>query len=328
MERFVFVAAVTIAIIFGVVAVFGGTNGFHFAFDEDGMGIDPIVEVGPGQTEAAVFAGTHLRVRSAAANVVITSEDRTDFSIEIDNSAGRAPMPTITTEGGHISIDGQLRGRIGDCEAETVELRGYGDIAYAELPRITIRAPRSLDLDLAGAGSTEIGPTESLQVDFSGCGDANIGDVAGELDIDLAGSSRVQAGAARNVDIDIAGSGEVNIGAVSEGASIDVAGSGEVTIASLNGDLSSDGAGSGDVSILAGAIGTADIDLAGAGGVSIAASVRSLEVDIVGSGDVDVNGEVGDIDAEIAGSGGVRASVVTGTVRKEVWGSGDVQVGG
>ena len=91
MERFVFVAAIALAIIFGIGAVVGGP---HFSFhgdwdDEDGIGgTAEIVAVSPGRMEAQTFAGTTLRLRHMAAIVTITPEDRTDFAVEIDNSAG------------------------------------------------------------------------------------------------------------------------------------------------------------------------------------------------------------------------------------------------
>lgn len=328
MERFVFVAAVTIAIIFGIGAVFGGGDGWQFEFDDDGeRSRAEIVEVAPGSMEAQAFAGDRLRIRSAAANITVVPEDRTDFLIEIDNSAGQAPMPEVSTDGGRVIIDGRLRGRISDCGSETVDLRGYGDVAVADLPRITIRAPRTLQLDRSGAGSTEIGATETLDVDFSGCSDATVGDVAGEFAIDLAGSGEITVGAVRSLDIDLAGSGDIIVGAVSAGADIDIAGSGTVTIASLTGELQADSAGSGTVVVQAGAITSANIDLAGSGDVQVTAPVQTLAVNIVGSGDVDVNAQVGEIDAEIAGPGNVRVASVTGAVRQQVWGPGSVTVG-
>lgn len=330
MERFVFVAAIAIAIIFGIGAVFGGP---HFNFNVDGDeyhgGSSAVVETSPGRMEAQTFAGGELRIRYAAAAVTITPEDRSDYVIEIDNSAGRAPMPTVTSDGGGVLIDGRLRGRISDCTDEGgASVRGYGDMSAADMPRITIRAPRNLVVDRGGAGTTEIGATEALNLDISGCGAATIADVANEFSLDLAGSASVRAGAARRLNADVAGSGEVFVGNIAESADVDIAGSGEVTIASLTGDLQTDGAGSGSVTVQGGAVTRADVDLAGSGDVSIAAPVRTLNVSIVGSGDVDVLGEVGDIEAEIAGSGGVSARSVTGNVRKEVWGSGEVRIGG
>jgi hypothetical protein len=311
MERFVFVAAVTIAIIWGFVAMFGGGRFIHFSGDWDldaDARMAPLVEVQPGNMAPQTFTGDHLDLDDLAANVVIMTEDRSDYVIEIANPAGRAPMPEVTVEGGRIKVDGRLSRRIERCTEGGADLRDYGLVSAEELPRITIRAPRKLD--------------------FASCGSATLGDVAGALNIDLAGSGHISAGAAQSLDADVAGSGELAVGAVAQGASVDIAGSGEVRIASLNGDLSADGAGSGSLSVQGGAINQASVDLAGSGGVDIAAPVRSLNASIVGSGSIDVAGEVGDIEADIAGSGNVRARAVTGSIRKEVWGSGDVRVGG
>lgn len=326
MERFVFIAAVTFAIIFGVVAFLGHGN-FGVHFDVDARGIAPVVATAPGRMEAQAFHGGELRVKHAAAHITITPEDRQDFLIEIDNP-GRAPMPTVSTDEGRVTIDGQLRGRVDDClEGGGADLRGYGELALADLPRITIRAPRAMDLDLSGGSTTEVGPAESMNLDLSGCGTATLGDVTGELAVDVAGSGTIQAGAARSLNADIAGSGRVVTGAIAEGADVDIAGSGEVIIASLIGPLGADGAGSGNVTVQGGQVSEANIDLAGSGGVDIAAPVERLEVSIMGSGSVDVQGVVGDLVAEVAGSGSVSARSVTGTQSREILGSGQVNIG-
>ncbi|MGD9982008.1 MAG: DUF2807 domain-containing protein [Hyphomonadaceae bacterium] len=335
MERFVFVAAIAIAIIFGVGAVFGGANWANFHVDiDDGDGIrgtSEIVAVAPGTMAAQSFAGSQLRLRHMAAVVTIIPEDRTDFAVEIDNSAGKLPMPTVAADGGRVLIDGQLRGRVRDCDEDGgASVRGYGEghFAATDMPRITIRAPRALHVDRSGAGTTEIGATQELSLDVSGCSSTTAGDVAGRLEMDVAGSGNVRAGSAHGLNADVAGSADVTVGAVSGDAEVDIAGSGSVTMASLTGGLSADGAGSGSVSVQGGAVTDAEIDLAGSGDVTIAAPVERLNVSIVGSGDVDVNGTVGDIEAEIAGSGSVTAQAVTGSVREESWGSGDVIIGG
>lgn len=329
MERFVFVAAVTVAIIWGVVALFGGRF-IHVDGDWniDGGRMAPLVDVAPGSLPAQTYQGSSLDLKHLAANVVITPEDRADYVIEIANPSGRVPMPEISVEGGHITIDGRLSRRIQRCVNGGAELRDYGPVTAEELPRITIRAPRTLDIDRSGAGSLEVGPSQSLNLDFSSCGSGTLADVAGPLNVDLAGSGRITAGAAQRLDADVAGSGALIVGAVADGATVDIAGSGEVRIASLTGDLSADGAGSGNLAVQGGSIGRANVDLAGSGDVDIAAPIRSLTVSIVGSGSVEVSAEVGDIEADIAGSGNVTARSVTGAIRKEVWGSGDVRVGG
>lgn len=335
MERFVFVAAIAVAIIFGIGAVFGGPNWSNFSVhvgdDDGGRGTAPVVAVSSGSMAAETFDGGELRVRNLAAIVTITPEDREDYSIEIDNAAGQLPMPTVTSTEGRVIIDGQLRGRVRGCgDGEGgANIRGYGDGDFAanELPRITIRTPRTLHVDRSGAGSTEIGATQSLELEVSGCSTTTAGDVTGDLVLDIAGSGNLAAGAANTLDADVAGSAAIVTGAIANGATIDIAGSGSVTMASLTGELNSDGAGSGSVTIQGGAVTIASIDLAGSGDVSIAATVQDLDVSIVGSGGVIVTAPVGNIDAEIAGSGNVSAPSVTGTIRQEVFGSGEVSVG-
>lgn len=324
MERFVFVVAIATAILFGLGAMFHQT--LHFDFDVDG-GTSAVVETTAGRLESQAFAGNELRIRHGVARVTITPEDRDDFLIEI-NSPGGVPMPEVTSDAARVTIDGRLRGRIGDCREDgTADLRGYDPITVENLPVINIRAPRDLVIERGGAGTTEIGASESLNIDITGCSAVTAGDVAGPLEVDLAGSGRLNAGAARSLNADVAGSGQVSVGAVSEYAELDIAGSGEVRIASLTGQLNADSAGSGAVVVEGGAVSLAELDLAGSGDVDIAAPVETLNASIVGSGDVSVTNTIGDIDAEIAGSGSISAQAVTGDVRKEVWGSGDVHIG-
>lgn len=330
MERFVFVTAIIVAVIFGLGAMFGGPH-FSFNFDdEDGdfRGVAAIVEVAPGRMEAAAFTGDRLRIRNIAANVVIIAEDRTDFLIEIDNAVGKTPMPAVTADSDRVVIDGQLRGRVRRCDGGGADLRGYGSVTAEELPRITIRAPRDLDVAFGGAGTTEIGPTESLEVEVNGCGAVNAGDVAGALDAELSGSGEIRVGAARSADLNVNGSGEIRVAAVAEGADVEVNGSGSVTIASLNGDLDMENSGSGSLSVLAGSVASATVELRGSGAARIAAPVQTLDVQIFGSGDVDVEGVVGEVNAAIYGSGDVDLQFVTGSVRKSIHGSGDVRISG
>ncbi len=333
MERFVFVAAITFAVIFALVAVLGrghmnfGHGNFNIEFDGEG-GKAELAPVAPGRMEARSFAGEELVIKHTAAHITISPEDRADFAVEIENP-GRAPMPLVSVAGSEVRIDGQLRGRVEDCrEGGGANLEGYGDLALAELPQITIHAPRTLNVSVGSGSTTEIGPSEALSLSFMGCGTIGVGDVAGDLEVDLAGSGAVNTGASRRLSVDIAGSGDVVAGAVAAGANVDMAGSGSVTIASLTGELETDGLGSGDVIVQGGAVTNANVDLAGSGNVQIAAPVQSLKVSIVGSGDVSVAGTVGDIDADIAGSGNVSARAVTGRVTRDIRGPGEVTIGG
>lgn len=326
MERFVFVAAVTFAVIFAFVAMLGRDHIQLDIGDHEG-GKAALVSAAPGQMAATIYSGDVLAIRHTAAHIVITPEDRTDFSVEITNP-GRAPMPQISQKHGDVNIDGQLRGRVDACrDAGAVNLEGYGELALADLPQIAIRAPRTLRLSIGGGSATEIGPGEAVDLDFLGCGAVSIGDLSGALEVEIAGSGAVNAGAARSLSVDLMGSGDLTTGAIGESATIDATGSGSVTIASLTGELTSDGLGSGDVVIRGGAVTNANVETAGSGSVRIAAPVRNLTVDIIGSGDVTVAGVVGDLNADIAGPGSVSAHAVTGRQQQEIVGSGRVNIG-
>ncbi|MBY0565196.1 MAG: DUF2807 domain-containing protein [Hyphomonadaceae bacterium] len=326
MERFVFFAAIVVAVIFGIVALARQSDwGVHFDADGGG-GVAALADTAPGRLEPLALSGERLRLRHLAARVEILPEERADFLVEIENPGG-APMPQVTAEGGVITVDGQLRGRIDDCIDGGAELDGYGTLGADQLPRVVIRAPRVLNLTRSGAGTTAIGAAQEVDLDVSGCSAVAVGDVAGVLSVELAGSGSVQTAAANSLKASIAGSGEVATGAIAAGAEIDLAGSGNVSIASLTGDLSVDSAGSGDAEIGGGQIGEALIDVAGSGNVVIAAPVNRLDVDLVGSGNVEVDAAVGALEAEIAGSGNVRVDSVTGSVTREVWGSGEVNIG-
>lgn len=325
MERFVFVAAITVAVI---VALSYSVSQMPWSVQIDGIDHrrDPVFDVAAGRIEPQAFATSSIAVRHAAARIVITPEDRIDVSVEIENP-GRLPMPELEFDDNRLTIDGRLGGRVGDCGEESVDVRGYGDIAEAELPLVTIRAPRALSFDMHGASRAEIGPSQAFKGSFSGCGDARIGDVADDLELDIAGSGEIVAGSARELSANLAGSAELQAGAIAEGADLDLAGAGEVRLASVSGALNISTAGSGEVEIAGGALSSADIEIAGSGDVSIAAPIERLSADIVGSGAIDVAATVGDIDADIAGSGGVRVQSMTGNLSQDVFGSGRVEIG-
>lgn len=333
MERFVFVAAVSIAILIGIGTVFGSHwSNFNIQIDDDGgHGTAEIVAVSPGTMASQTFAGGDLRIRNIAAVVTITPEDRPDYAVEIDNNAGQLPMPTVTADDGRVIVDGQLRGRVRDCRRDGgASVRGYGDGDFdtAELPRITIRAPRTVNLDRSGAGQTNVGASEAARVDISGCSAVTLADVRGALELDISGAGDVTAGAAGSLDADIAGAGDINLGAIAGGAQFDISGAGNVTIASLTGDFTIDSAGASDIRINGGSIATAEIDMAGTGDIAIAAPVQTLNASIMGVGHVDVAGTVGDLDVDIAGPGSLTVQAVTGSMRQDIAGPGSVRVTG
>ncbi len=322
MERFIFVAAITIAVIFGLFAMVGG--GRHFHFDVDGR-TDPVMPVAAGHA-AQTASGVELRFKYLAAHVTITPEDRQDFAIEITNP-GHVPMPTIERDGNNVVIDGHLANRV-ECEdAGSADVRGYSRLGPNDMPQIVVHAPRTLHVDYDGAGVADVGPSQSLKLEVSGCGSATAGDVAGELDVDVRGSGHAQTGLAHNLVANVMGSGSLNTGAIADGADVSVFGSGSVTVASLTGSLNGNGHGSGDLTVSGGSITNAEFDLLGSGSADVNAPIQRLKVSIHGSGDVNVHGAVGDVDASIFGSGGVHATSITGAIHKDVMGSGDVTSG-
>ncbi|MFZ2028859.1 MAG: DUF2807 domain-containing protein [Vitreimonas sp.] len=323
MERFIFVAAIVFAVVFGLVAMAGG--GRHFHFDIDGR-TDPVMAVAAGRTPAQTFTGEELRFKYLAAHVTITPEDRQDISIEITNP-GHTPMPTVARDGDDIVVDGHMANRVDCDDANGADLRGYSRVALADLPQIVVHAPRTLHVDYDGAGLAEVGASQSLHLEVSGCGSANAADVAGALEVDVRGSGHVQAGAAHELNANIMGSGGLSTGAITDSADVSVFGSGSATVASLTGTLKSSSHGSGDVNVSAGAITNAEFDTFGSGGATVAAPIQHLKASIHGSGDIEVNGTVGDVDASIFGSGSVHATSITGNVHKETMGSGDVTSG-
>ena len=324
MERFIFVAAIVFAVIFGLVAMVGGGRHFHFGIDDDRT--DPMIAVAAGHVPAQTYTGEELRFKYLAAHVTITPEDRQDISIEITNP-GHTPMPTVVHDGDDIIVDGHLANRVDCDEAGGADLRGYSHVALADLPQIVVHAPRTLHVDYDGAGRAEIGPSQSLHLEVSGCGSATAADVADALEVDVRGSGRVQAGAARGLNANVMGSGGLTTGAIADGADVSVFGSGSVTLAALTGTLKSSSHGSGDVNVSAGTITNAEFDTFGSGGATVAAPIQHLKASIHGSGDIRVNGAVGDVDASIFGSGSVHATSITGNIHKETMGSGDVTSG-
>lgn len=332
MERFVFVTAIVVASIFALGAIFGdhdnGRWGIHFNVDgdEEGFGAAELVQLAPAQVAAQSYQAGSIRLRHVAARVVVLTEERADVSVEIDNPGG-APTPEISLSDGRLTMDGHLRGRIGECTAEGADLRGYGFVNYDQMPLITIRAPRDVDLNFTGAGRAEIGATNDLTLDINGCAHANAAEVANEASLDLNGSGQIIVAGAREALIDLNGSGSVRVETVRASADAEVNGSGEVTIANLTGSLNMDNRGSGSLEVLAGAVTEAEIELFGSGQVRLGAPIERLSVSIFGSGDVDAPVAVGQLDAEIFGSGDVSVQSVSGTVRQEARGSGSVRIG-
>lgn len=333
MERFVIGAAVAVAVLIAAGSMFGqdfrDEGGFAFQFgdrDDGGAAKGDGVE---SRTPSTAYAATEVRIRDAVAVVKIIPEDRADVAYEMTNS-GVLVSPTVKLERGVLVIDGNLRRKVRDCSAEenwSVKVGGVGDVAEAQMPVITVRTPRHVELSVGGAVKTDVGAAGSAEISLAGCGPTTIADIAGELEVSIAGSGDVKTGAAATATISAAGSGDVALGAIAGKFEASVAGSGSVAAAAVTGPLDVSIAGSGDVSVNGGAVTDADISIAGSGNVAVASTVGRLKTSIMGSGDVTVRGAAGSVDASIMGSGDVRVTSVSGGVQKSIMGAGSVEIG-
>lgn len=334
MERFVIGAAVAVAVLIAAGSVFGRGfsehGGIVFDIDTD-RASGPVKGTGaPSSTQAKAYASTELKVRGAAAVLKVIPEDRTDIAVEITNP-GRLVTPTVRMDGSALVVDGNLGRRMRDCDTDSdsfsVNVSGVGELAMNELPVITARVPRDVDLSVGGAVWADIGASQSADLSFTGCGPAKIADVTNTLELSSAGSGAITAASAGSASVSAAGSGDATLGAVNGKFEASVAGSGDITAASVTGPLDVSIAGSGDVSVQGGAVADADVSIAGSGAVDIVGNVGKLDVSLMGSGDVRVRGTAQTVDANIMGSGDVRVVAVTGGLQKAVMGSGSVTVG-
>jgi hypothetical protein len=325
MERAALIGGIVLAVLVALGAYLHDHVSISFD-DEDWDGFRKAAHVAPAPGRLSeTYAETAVRIRGAAAVVRVVAEERADVAVTIENP-GQAPMPQVERRDGKVIIDGRLSRRI-DCRSDgRVRLAGYGTLSREQLPVISIRAPRDLDLGFGGAVEGEIGAAQSLDLSLSGCGDTRAADIAGRLEVRNQGSGDFTAGTSQSADIAVAGSGSVKLGAISESLDATVAGSGDVEAASLNGALDVSTQGSGEVVVRGGAVTDASASIMGSGSVTVAAPVQKLNASIMGSGDISIPNQVGDVNASVMGSGDVIVGGVTGSRSQSVLGSGGVIV--
>lgn len=283
--------------------------------------------------QADTATGPKLLVKGAAARIEIIPEDRTDIVATLSPSA-KVPAPVVRAEGQTLVIDGGLHRRIRSCGGRgptgpgAVTINGIGKVNQADLPAITIRAPRALVAEIANAGATRIGALASGDIDFEGCGDNFIGPVTGDLSVALEGSGDVDFGTVGGrLLAQLDGSGDIRGGAVRRDAVLNLDGSGDVRVESVGGSLAAQLDGSGDI-VVATINGPAQLGVDGSGDVLVrGGTAPQLQARVDGSGDVSFLGVAGDVDARVDGSGDVRVTRATGRVNKSKGGSGDISVG-
>ena len=260
---------------------------------------------------AGVAHAASVEIDDAVARITVIPEARSDIKVEVVRAHPQLPL-AIRSLGGKTIIDGDLDRRIRNCSGDgtgaSVEVRGVGRVAYADMPHVVIRTPREVDLSADGAVFGEVGRSTSLKFGNAGCGDWTVANVDGAMQISQAGSGDSRTGSAGEAKIRIAGSGNVATAEVRGGADVNIAGSGDVAMVSIGGPLSVSIAGSGDVSVAGGA-------------------ATEVSVSIAGSGDVDFRGSAQTLKARVMGSGDVRAREVKGEVTRTIMGSGAVTIG-
>lgn len=290
-----------------------------------------------GLAAAPASAVTHavqaVEVENAAAVVTVITEDRADVDVTVSAGA-RLAAPSVRVEGDHVLIDGGLRNRLNGCTTvlgvRQVRVRGVGNVREADLPRVTIRTPRTLDVELGGAVFADIGASGGGEVTLNGCGDTALGASSGALDVTLNGSGDVNAqrvGGALEATLN--GSGSLRVASAGEGATLALRGSGDLIVGDVGGPLHAAVQGSGSLRTGSSA-GDARLALQGSGDVEMGAVTGSLEAEVQGSGDVDVASVRGDsATLQLASSGDL--TVRGGAVQRlsvRSTGSGDVRFGG
>jgi hypothetical protein len=265
-----------------------------------------------GFAGTAAAADPSVKIKDAAARVVVIPEARSDVKVEFLTTNRSLPL-TIRQRGSETIVDGNLkRNRINGCNSvmgkTVIHVRGVGDVKWEDIPQIEIRTPLNVEIGANGAVFGSVGRTDSLELGNAGCGDWTVANVKGKLELSQAGSGDAKAGSAGSAEINIAGSGDVTTQEIGGDLEINIAGSGGVKAASVAGALEANIAGSGDIVV--------------AGGHS-----RSVEISIMGSGGVDFGGVAQKVDVSVAGSGDVRIARAEGPVSKSVAGSGEVIIG-
>ncbi len=277
-----------------------------------------------GLVLAAVFlagasaAGAQtIAFKNVAARVVIIPEARSDVQVLFLKTNPHVPMKVVklfndTTQVQPANWTGWFWGPHMICgdrkDQPSATVPGLGEIAYDDLPQITVRVPMDAKVVAGGAIYGSAGRSQKLTLTIAGCGDWTVANVQDQLWVEFAGSGKLHTGSSGNMVLRIAGAATVTTTDVRNGLSLNIAGVGYVQVHNVSGPL--------------------DVRLAGGGDVRIDnGRATTMAVHIAGSGNVDYGGVADSLDANIAGSGEIRAAKVLGAVNKFIAGSGSVDVG-
>ncbi len=284
---------------------------------------------------------TEVRIRRAAARVVVIVENRADIAVEIERGSANLPLPTVTRVGDEVRIDGEFgRRAFRNCrsgpadarqpgEGASVEVRDHGRVDLSAAPLILVRMPPHVDIsteDSAVFGAIGRGAT-SIELGSGGCGDWTVANTAGSADLSIGGSGNIRAGTSGSLETAIGGSGSITAGATGD-LDASIGGSGTIVVAQATGRVEAAIGGSGDVRVGGGRPTSVEAAIGGSGDITVQGDAGPLEASIAGSGNVTVTGTVASLEASLVGGGDVRVGRVTGSVSQSVMGGGRVHIGG
>jgi hypothetical protein len=266
---------------------------------------------------AGIASAQVIEFRNVSARVVIIPETRSDVQVVVLKTNPRLPLHVNRGFAGRTVVDGGhwfglFWGAHADCDLgdnqPMTNVPRVGQVAYDDLPQITVRVPEDAVVEAGGALYGSVGRSHSLDLKIAGCGQWTIANVEDNLHVASAGSGQLHTGSARHMSLTIAGASTATTTHVQDGLEISIAGAGDVRVGEASGPV--------------------NVSLAGGGNVRVGGGRASnLEVNIMGSGNVEYAGVADTLEAHIAGSGDIRAAKVLGTVNKSIAGSGSIEVG-
>ncbi|HVY84023.1 MAG TPA: DUF2807 domain-containing protein [Caulobacterales bacterium] len=281
--------------------------------------------------DAATFSGQGVDIVDAAAVIHVIPEDRTDFAIE--TAAGpRLAAPQVRVEHGRVVIDGNVR--VTGCGSmfgneSAAHIAGVGAVRRRDMPVVTIRAPRTIDLSTDGAVFVDVGASSGGRLAFGGCGDSTVAPVTGDLDLSLRGSGDADvANVSGALSAHLGGSGDLRAREAAS-ARLSLQGSGDVSLDRVRGGpLDAMLAGSGDVRVGSVQGGSVSMRLDGSGDLAVQnGSADHLDADLAGSGNLSFGGHVDALAARLAGSGDLRVASADHIESMRKAGSGDITIG-
>jgi len=177
----------------------------------------------------------------------------------------------------------------------------------------------------ASATQTKIGRVSSAKISLDGTGRIDVAGVGGRLDLDIAGSGKVNIGPTQGVKADIAGAGDAALGPIAGGLDVDIAGSGDISTPRVNGPVKVDIAGSGSVNIADGVANPLKVDIMGSGNFTFGGLAIDPKVSSFGSGSVKIKAYKGKMSSDGMASVEVGAEVSAAAARAQAQAEGAAQ---